>query len=220
MIQTARVSFLKPGEAGSGRRDEAGPNNNFEQALASQAGISMNPSSSAAPASASIAAPFAALVLGALAMGISPVFVRLADVGPFTSAFWRVALAFIKTKSGSALPWIAILAAMAVVSIVITRSVERLLDCTSLITLARSYRTRFFLRIAFAQCVALFGFVFAFIGGPKWVYDAGAAFSLVRFWTGIAPTRSAVADEQRNLEARGCALSLVAALRTTPPNAR
>ena len=28
-----------------------------------------------------------------LAMGISPILVRLADVGPFTSAFWRVALA-------------------------------------------------------------------------------------------------------------------------------
>jgi drug/metabolite transporter (DMT)-like permease len=41
----------------------------------------------------SIAAPFAALVVGATAMGISPVFVRIADVGPFTSAFWRVALA-------------------------------------------------------------------------------------------------------------------------------
>lgn len=26
-------------------------------------------------------------------MGISPIFVRLADVGPFASAFWRVALA-------------------------------------------------------------------------------------------------------------------------------
>ncbi len=38
-------------------------------------------------------APFAALVAGAVAMGISPIFVRLADVGPFTSAFWRVGLA-------------------------------------------------------------------------------------------------------------------------------
>ena len=38
-------------------------------------------------------APFAALVAGAVAMGISPIFVRIADVGPFTSAFWRVALA-------------------------------------------------------------------------------------------------------------------------------
>ncbi len=47
----------------------------------------------AAAISDSIAAPFAALVAGALAMGVSPIFVRLADVGPFTSAFWRVALA-------------------------------------------------------------------------------------------------------------------------------
>jgi drug/metabolite transporter (DMT)-like permease len=40
------------------------------------------------------ASAFAALCLGAVAMGISPVFVRfaLADVGPFASAFWRVAL--------------------------------------------------------------------------------------------------------------------------------
>jgi drug/metabolite transporter (DMT)-like permease len=38
---------------------------------------------------------FAALCLGAAAMGISPIFVRYAaaDVGPFASAFWRVGLA-------------------------------------------------------------------------------------------------------------------------------
>jgi drug/metabolite transporter (DMT)-like permease len=41
----------------------------------------------------SFGAAFAALIVGALAMGISPIFVRWADVGPFTSAFWRVALA-------------------------------------------------------------------------------------------------------------------------------
>lgn len=33
------------------------------------------------------------LTLGALAMGASVLFVRIADVGPFASAFWRVALA-------------------------------------------------------------------------------------------------------------------------------
>ncbi len=36
---------------------------------------------------------FAALVAAAIAMGISPVFVREAQVGPFTSAFYRVFLA-------------------------------------------------------------------------------------------------------------------------------
>jgi drug/metabolite transporter (DMT)-like permease len=40
-----------------------------------------------------VLAPFVALVVGAVAMGASPIFVRLADVGPFTSAFWRVTLA-------------------------------------------------------------------------------------------------------------------------------
>jgi drug/metabolite transporter (DMT)-like permease len=42
----------------------------------------------------SLAPAFLALCLGAVAMGISPVFVRFAaaDVGPFASAFWRVAL--------------------------------------------------------------------------------------------------------------------------------
>ena len=46
------------------------------------------PRIAAAPAPA---LPLAALLVGALAMGISPIFVRLADVGPFASAFWRVA---------------------------------------------------------------------------------------------------------------------------------
>jgi drug/metabolite transporter (DMT)-like permease len=34
-----------------------------------------------------------ALIVGACAMGASPIFVRLADVGPQASAFWRTALA-------------------------------------------------------------------------------------------------------------------------------
>ncbi len=47
------------------------------------------------PAPAFDWAPIAlvAMVGGAVAMGISPIFVRFAEVGPFTSAFWRVALA-------------------------------------------------------------------------------------------------------------------------------
>ncbi|MBX6425440.1 MAG: DMT family transporter [Variibacter sp.] len=36
---------------------------------------------------------FAALLFGAIGMGASPVFVRLADVGPHASAFWRTFLA-------------------------------------------------------------------------------------------------------------------------------
>ncbi len=36
---------------------------------------------------------FAALLLGAAAIALSPIFVRLSDTGPSASAFWRVALA-------------------------------------------------------------------------------------------------------------------------------
>src|ERR1700710_1385670 len=39
------------------------------------------------------AGAFVSLVLGAIAMGASPIFVRLADVGPYASAFWRTFLA-------------------------------------------------------------------------------------------------------------------------------
>jgi drug/metabolite transporter (DMT)-like permease len=37
----------------------------------------------------------AALLLGGIAIGGSPIFVRLSEVGPMTTAFWRVALAFV-----------------------------------------------------------------------------------------------------------------------------
>src|SRR4051794_2332839 len=53
-----------------------------------------SPSPTASPG-IGFAAAFTALCAGAVAMGISPIFVRFsaADVGPFASAFWRVALA-------------------------------------------------------------------------------------------------------------------------------
>jgi drug/metabolite transporter (DMT)-like permease len=44
--------------------------------------------------SLSLPVAFAALTMGAIAMGVSPVFVRFAETGPFASAFWRVFLAF------------------------------------------------------------------------------------------------------------------------------
>jgi drug/metabolite transporter (DMT)-like permease len=59
-----------------------------------------------------IAAAFVCLVLSAIAMGASPIFVRLADVGPYASAFWRTFLALpllwvwshIEVSRGSAPP--------------------------------------------------------------------------------------------------------------------
>jgi len=57
------------------------------------AGDSIKANTVPAAARPHTALAFAALVLGAVAMGASPVFVRLADVGPQASAFWRAFLA-------------------------------------------------------------------------------------------------------------------------------
>src|SRR5262249_14829674 len=53
------------------------------------------------------------------------------------------------------------------------RFVEKPLLCTDDRSLVGSYRTRFFLRIAFAESAALFGFVGFFVASVWWVYPAG-----------------------------------------------
>ena len=61
-----------------------------------------------------VALAVGALVLGAIAMGTSVLFVRWADVGPYASAFWRVFLALpflwvwtrLEARSGAARPLI------------------------------------------------------------------------------------------------------------------
>lgn len=50
----------------------------------------VQPALPAGPVASSL--PIVAMALGAVAMGASPIFVRVADVGPFASAFWRMAL--------------------------------------------------------------------------------------------------------------------------------
>ena len=131
-----------------------------------------------------------------------------------STVLFGVVLAFTQLRGGRTVPLLAVLVVLAVLTTAMERKAERPLDCSSATALAGSYRTRFFLRVAFAETVALFGFVFAFSGGAIWIYYAGAAFTLTRFWTGIAPTRSALAQDQAQLAAEGCVLSLVAALRS------
>lgn len=53
------------------------------------------PARVAAPAAGgAVKAGVVALFLGAMAIGFAPIFVRLSEVGPTATAFWRVALAF------------------------------------------------------------------------------------------------------------------------------
>jgi len=114
------------------------------------------------------------------------------------------------------LPWALALVAIAVVESVLPRIFERPMPCDSL---AGYFRTRMFLRLAFANSIALFGFVFAFTAMSGWLYYLGLALSIpghVR----AAPTKAALIREQDDLTARGCNKSLVAALRATPPKAK
>ena len=109
--------------------------------------------------------------------------------------------------------WAIALIVLAIVAFAFPRVVERPMPCDAL---AGYFRTRFFLRIAFANMTALFGFVFAFTSMSNWLYYFGVLLSipgLVR----AAPTRGALIREQDELTARGCNHSLIAALRTAPP---
>lgn len=119
------------------------------------------------------------------------------------------------------LPWLWLLAVAAGLSITAIAVLTKPLDCSSEAKLAVAYRNRFFLTIASCESVALFGFVFAFIGAPTWIYDLGAAFALSRFWTVDPPTPRRLQQHQAALATSGCELSLVGALRRTiPPSPR
>jgi hypothetical protein len=93
------------------------------------------------------------------------------------------------------------------------------LDCTDDTALANGYRARFFLRVAFADAVALFGFVGFFLTYDWWPYPTGlliATFGFAR----AAPTAANLRREQERLAERGCFRSLVGSLRTVPPSRR
>lgn len=93
------------------------------------------------------------------------------------------------------------------------RRIEQPLSCESDAKLAGTYRTRFFLRVAFAEAVALFGFVAVFLTGVFWLYPLAVVFTAVGF-ARLAPTAGNLTKDQQELYAAGCGRSLVAALAT------
>jgi hypothetical protein len=101
-----------------------------------------------------------------------------------------------------------------VVTEVAVRTIRRPLDCASEQSLAESYRVRFFLRLAFAESIALFGFVATFMTGATWLYFFALVFTAVGF-AQLAPTRANLRRLQEELTSAGCHRSLVAALRRT-----
>lgn len=95
---------------------------------------------------------------------------------------------------------------------VFERTMEKPLDCEDDATLATSYRTRFFLRLAFSEAAALIGFVGFFLTYAWWPYPVGATITAIGFRR-AAPTSARLARDQEILQSRGCGRSLLAALR-------
>ena len=120
--------------------------------------------------------------------------------------------------NGAVMPWLGILTVLAAS----TFTTDHLLssqpvDCSSDDALAASYVSFVCTRLALVSGVALMGFTFAVVGGPVWIYFAGAAFAVVRMWTGIAPSRRTLTRDQQRIAEDGCERSLADALRRTPP---
>jgi F0F1-type ATP synthase membrane subunit c/vacuolar-type H+-ATPase subunit K len=88
---------------------------------------------------------------------------------------------------------------------------RRSLPCGSDASLAATYRTRFFLFIAFAEAPALLGFVLYFVAGSLWSCALGFLIAM----SGLAyaaPTRRRLAQDQARLGRDGCDRSLIRAL--------
>jgi hypothetical protein len=111
--------------------------------------------------------------------------------------------------------WAGVVVASAIYGFVGAPRIERPLSCQSDQALAGSYRTRFFLRVAFSEVVALIAFVGVFTTGKLWVYALGLVLAAPGFLR-LAPTAANLAKDQQDLHAAGCGRSLVGALRGGP----
>lgn len=111
---------------------------------------------------------------------------------------------------------LAVVGAVAAVAFVVERLVERPLDCSSESKLMESWRTRFFIRIAFGEAPALVGFAGAFLWGATSPYFLGAAATAIMF-ARAAPSARNIADDQAELYDRGCSQSLLTVIATWQP---
>ena len=133
-------------------------------------------------------------------------------------AMFGFVLSFIAPFRGeqNAFGWAVGIGALAAINLVVVGRVERPLSCESEAALAGSYRTRLFVRLAFAESTAPLAFVASFMIEGNWIYFFGALCSLPAFLR-LAPSKAALVRDQDELNSRGCALSLIEAIRHTQP---
>ncbi len=132
-------------------------------------------------------------------------------------AMFGFVLLFIVPLTGggsAALVFVGVMVLVAFVDYAVLSRLERPLVCDALLA---SYRSRFFVRLASAEVIALIGFVATFLLHTAWVYFPCAALTAIGF-ARAAPTRAALQRDQQQLTSQGCEKSLVAALNTPPYN--
>ena len=134
-----------------------------------------------------------------LTLGLVGIVVGFLAGGDTRSSMSRQAGAFLVSAVGA-------------VTVLLVRFVPRPLDCRSDASLADSYRSRFFLRLAFAQAAALCGFVAFFLTANPAMYPLGLVFSAAGF-VSLAPTAAHLNADQQELNRAGCGRSLVLAVR-------
>lgn len=126
--------------------------------------------------------------------------------------FWLDATSSASAHSASLA--LALVAAGGAISL-LGRRLEKPLEGTSDVTLASSYRSRFFLRVAFAEVAALAGFIAFFETYQWWAFPAGALFTVIGLRR-AAPTTARLARDQERLTAVHCEHRLVDALLLPP----
>lgn len=129
-----------------------------------------------------------------------------------------VALLVAVEPTTSATPWVLGLAVATVVLLAAEGwALARPLNCEDRSGLATSYRSRFFLAMAFSDAIALQAFATAMVTGRAWIFWGFYPFALIGQLRD-APTPAKIAADQERLRDRGCQLSLVGALRQPGPS--
>ena len=105
-----------------------------------------------------------------------------------------------------------------VLSLVLVRFVPIRLDCADELALARSWRGRFFARMAASEVSALAGFIAFHLTGVPALYPVGLVFTAIGFAVS-GPLRANLVRDQEALALRACAIPLVPALRRPVPRA-
>lgn len=154
---------------------------------------------------------------GDMLTGLRRVFVGMVAMVALLTAVVMVLGDMTRVQSRLGLSLGVILAA-GVIMLVGQRITARL-NASSAATLAGTYFRRFALRVAFANSVALDGFVVHIVFGPWWVYFCALPINALGLAI-AAPTRGAIRRDQDRLSLSGCDVSLVAALRSPEYRAR